>query len=46
MSICSCYACMVLVIVMHSRLNMPYEVMVWNFGHHGAIGCYDVNVLV
>jgi len=45
MSICSRYACMILVIVMHSRLNMPCEVMVCSLGHHGAIGSYDVNVL-
>ena len=24
---------------------MPCEVIVCNLGHHGAIGCYDANVL-
>jgi len=30
---------------MNSGSNMPCEVMVHNLGHHGAIGCYDANVL-
>ena len=30
---------------MNSRSNMPCEVMVCNLDHHGAIDCYDANVL-
>jgi len=34
-----------LYLCMNNKTNMPCEVIVCNLRNHGAIGCYDANML-